>query len=60
MRGDVFYVSLLRFLACTADAHQLAAMAGGDEIRFIAGMAPVTMGSPREEIGRMIALVAAG
>ena len=34
-------------------------MAGGDEIRFLAGMAPVTMGSPREEIARVIGLVAA-
>ena len=60
VRGEVFYVSLLRFLGCTADAHQLAAMAGGDEVRFLAGMAPVAMGSPREEIVRMIGLVAAG
>ena len=60
VRGEVFYVSLLRFLGCTADAHQLAAMAGGDEVRFLAGMAPVAMGSPREEIARMIGLVAAG
>ena len=60
VRGEVFYVSLLRFLGCTADAHQLAAMAGGDEVRFLAGMAPVAMGSPREEIARMIGLVGAG
>ena len=57
---EVFYVSLLRFLGCTADAHQVAELAGGDEIRFLAGMAPVTMGSPREEIARMVGLVAAG
>lgn len=59
-RDEVFYVSLLRFLGCTADAAELAAMAGGDEIRFLAGMAPVAMGSPREEIARMIRLVGAG
>jgi hypothetical protein len=54
-------VSLLRFLCCTADAHQVAGLAGGDEIGFLAGMAsPVTMGSPREEIARLIGLVAAG
>ena len=57
---EVFYVSLLRFLGCSADAHQVAGLAGGDEIRFLAGMAPVTMGSPREEIARMVGLVAAG
>jgi HD-GYP domain-containing protein (c-di-GMP phosphodiesterase class II) len=60
VRGEVFYVSLLRFLGCTADAHRIAELAGGDEFRFLAGLAPVTMGSPREEIGWMIGLVAAG
>lgn len=60
VRGELFYVSLLRFLGCTADAHQVAAMAGGDEMRFLSGMAPVTMGSPREEIRQMIGLVAEG
>jgi hypothetical protein len=52
-------VSLLRLLGCTADAHQVAGLAGGDEIGFLAGMAPVTMGSPREEIARLMGLVAA-
>ncbi len=59
-RGEVFYVSLLRFLGCTADAGELAAMAGGDDVRFLAGMAPVAMGSPREEIARMVRLVGSG
>ena len=59
-RAELYYVSLLRFLGCTADGHQLAAMAGGDEVRFLAGMAPVAMGSPREELARLIGLVAAG
>lgn len=58
--GEVFYVSLLRFLGCTADAHLMAELAGGDEVAFLAGMAPVAMGSPREELGRMIRHVAAG
>ena len=60
VRGEVFYVSLLRFLGCTADAAELAALAGGDEVQFLAGMAPVAMGSPREEIAQMIRLVGAG
>ena len=60
VRGEVFYVSLLRFLGCTADAAELAALAGGDEVQFLAGMAPVAMGSPREEIVQMIRLVGAG
>lgn len=57
--GEVFYVSLLRYLGCTADSHELGRVAG-DEVRFLAGMAPVTMGSPREEIVRLIGLVGAG
>ncbi|MGH8925616.1 MAG: hypothetical protein ACRDWA_13420 [Acidimicrobiia bacterium] len=60
-RVEVFYLALLRFLGCTADAHELAAgVGGGDEARFLAGMAPVVMGSPREEIARLVHLVAAG
>lgn len=60
VRGEVYYVSLLRFLGCTADAAEVAALAGGDEVRFLAGMAPVAMGSPREEIAQMIRLVGVG
>src|SRR5713226_5802046 len=30
--SEVFYVALLRFLGCTADAHEVAKMFGGDEI----------------------------
>lgn len=47
----VYYVSLLRFLGCTA---------GGLEADFMAGMAPVTMGSTREELTRLVGLVARG
>jgi HD-GYP domain-containing protein (c-di-GMP phosphodiesterase class II) len=54
-----FYVALLRFLGCTADAY-LAAETSGDEIRLFAAAAPVTMGSPREEMTRVLRLVAAG
>lgn len=54
-----YYVTLLRFLGCTADAH-LAAGAGGDEIRLFAAAAPVTMGSPREEMARILRLVGGG
>ncbi|HEX2152553.1 MAG TPA: HD domain-containing phosphohydrolase [Acidimicrobiia bacterium] len=57
---ETFYVSLLRFLGCTADAHLVAEQAGGDETRFFAGMATVAMGSPREELARLIRLVAQG
>ena len=32
---EVYYVSLLRFLGCTADADQVAGLASGNEIRFL-------------------------
>jgi response regulator RpfG family c-di-GMP phosphodiesterase/DNA-binding CsgD family transcriptional regulator len=54
-----YYATLLRFLGCTADAH-LAAEAGGDEIRLFAAAAPVTMGSPRVEMARILRLVGGG
>jgi hypothetical protein len=60
VRREAFYVSLLRFLGCTADALAVAETAGGDDIGFLAGMAPATMVSPREEIARMLGLVARG
>jgi len=37
--SDVFYVALLRFLGCTADAHDMAALVGGDEIAIRAAAA---------------------
>jgi hypothetical protein len=60
VRCDVFYVSLLRFLGCTADAHEVAAMAGSDDAGFLAGMAPAAMGSPREELARLLGAGGAG
>jgi HD-GYP domain-containing protein (c-di-GMP phosphodiesterase class II) len=45
---DVYYLALLRFVGCTADAHEQAALVGGDEIAFYAGVAPVVMGGMPE------------
>ncbi len=47
-RSTIYYVALLRFLGCTADAHEAAAMAGGDEIALRAAIAPV-LGAPNGE-----------
>lgn len=41
---EVYYVALLRFLGCTADAHEMAEMVGGDEIALRAAIAPVLGG----------------
>ena len=46
--SEVFYVALLRFLGCTADAHESAALVGGDELAMRRAFAPVLGGSPPE------------
>jgi len=48
--ADVYYVALLRFLGCTADAPQMAHYAGGDNVALVAAMAPVYMGSSSEAL----------
>jgi HD-GYP domain-containing protein (c-di-GMP phosphodiesterase class II) len=52
--AEVYYVALLRFVGCTADAAQTAADVGGDDLAFFAGMAPALMGSPVEQLRGMV------
>ncbi len=52
--SEVFYVALLRFLGCTADAHEFAAMVGGDDIGIRQAIAPVLGGSQGEFISQVI------
>ena len=40
-RSCVYYVALLRFVGCTSDASEMAALAGGDDVAFNARMAPM-------------------
>jgi HD-GYP domain-containing protein (c-di-GMP phosphodiesterase class II)/DNA-binding CsgD family transcriptional regulator len=56
----VHQFALLRFLGCTSDAAETAALAGGDDRAFNAAMAPVVMGSGREVLGRFVRTVGAG
>jgi DNA-binding CsgD family transcriptional regulator len=42
----VYYTALLRFLGCTADAHDAAVLAGGDEVALRAAIAPVLGAGP--------------
>src|SRR5512145_1593839 len=44
----VYYVGLLRFLGCTSDAAETAALAGGDDVAFNATMAPALNASSFE------------
>jgi HD-GYP domain-containing protein (c-di-GMP phosphodiesterase class II) len=54
VRSDVYYLALLRFVGCTSDAHEEAALVGGDEIAFRAGLAPVLMGDMTEFLGYLV------
>jgi HD-GYP domain-containing protein (c-di-GMP phosphodiesterase class II) len=56
----VHQFALLRFLGCTSDAAETAAMVGGDDLAINAAMAPVIMGSGREIMGRFVGSVAPG
>jgi len=47
-QSAVLYAALLRFLGCTAEASETAALAGGDDIAFNALMAPMAMADDRE------------
>jgi hypothetical protein len=57
---EVYYVALLRFLGCTADAHEMAEMAGGDEIALRAAIAPVLGAPPGEFASRVMPRIGAG
>ena len=56
----VHQFALLRFLGCTSDAAETAALVGGHDRAFNAAMAPVLMGSGREMMGRFVRSVGAG
>lgn len=56
----VFYVALLRFLGCTADAHEFAEMVGGDDIAVRAAIAPVLGGKPPEFMRQVMPRVGGG
>jgi HD-GYP domain-containing protein (c-di-GMP phosphodiesterase class II) len=58
--AEVYHVALLRFLGCTADAPETALYAGGDNIAFLAAMAPVYMGSAREAVWALARRVGRG
>ncbi|HKB17692.1 MAG TPA: HD domain-containing phosphohydrolase [Candidatus Dormibacteraeota bacterium] len=58
--SEVYYVALLRFLGCTADAHEFAAMVGGDDISIRAAIAPVLGGTRNEFASQVMPKVGAG
>ncbi|MHB8689772.1 MAG: HD domain-containing phosphohydrolase [Solirubrobacteraceae bacterium] len=58
--ADVQSVALLRFLGCTADSSEMAGTVGGDEIGFMAAMAPALMGNRAEIRRKQLVSVGAG
>ncbi len=57
--SEVFYVALLRFLGCTADAHEVADFFGGDDLAERRAAAQLMGGSP-PELARVILRVGSG
>ncbi len=57
---EVYYVALLRFMGCTADAHEMAQMVGGDDIGVRAAFAPVLGGSSGELVSQVLPKVGVG
>src|SRR5579859_2205143 len=57
---DVQRVALLRFLGCTGEASDTARLAGGDDIAFMAAMAPATMGAKPEMLRGLVGAVGEG
>jgi HD-GYP domain-containing protein (c-di-GMP phosphodiesterase class II)/DNA-binding CsgD family transcriptional regulator len=58
--SDIYYLALLRFVGCTADAHEEAAAVGGDDIADRAIVAPVIMGDMGEFLGHYLPRFAPG
>lgn len=48
--SEIYYVTLLRFLGCTADSFELARHIGGDDRFYRAGIAPVLGAATKEFI----------
>ena len=58
--AELYYVTLLRFVGCTADAHDQAALVGGDEIAMRAVIAPVLGASSGALVQAVMPRVGAG
>ena len=56
--STVYYVALLRFLGCTADASETAASVGGDEIAYNATMGPMLMAGGPDQLAYFVRHVA--
>jgi HD-GYP domain-containing protein (c-di-GMP phosphodiesterase class II) len=57
---DAYYAGLLRYLGCTAYAHEEAQLAGGDDLAFLQLYADVELAKPTHMLRRTIAGLAKG
>jgi len=57
--SEVFYVALLRFLGCTADAHEIAELFGGDDLAERRAAAPA-LGGSRRDLARVMLRLGTG
>jgi HD-GYP domain-containing protein (c-di-GMP phosphodiesterase class II) len=59
-RSEVHTVALLSSIGCTSDAPELAQVAGGDNLAFMADMATVIMGTNSEAAVRLVRTLGRG
>ncbi|MDQ3656796.1 MAG: LuxR C-terminal-related transcriptional regulator [Chloroflexota bacterium] len=58
--SDIYYVTLLQHIGCTAYAYETAAVVGGDDIAMRAGGATVDFENPREALSFLLLGVGKG
>jgi HD-GYP domain-containing protein (c-di-GMP phosphodiesterase class II)/DNA-binding CsgD family transcriptional regulator len=58
--SDVYYMAMLRFLGCSAFAHELAAAFGGDDNVFHSTYEPVDFSQPQDILSATLLQLAAG
>src|SRR5947209_7661758 len=52
--SDVYYAGLLRFIGCTAYAHETARAGAGDDLGLLRLLTPADSASPRDVLGRIV------
>lgn len=57
---DIYYTGLLRFIGCTAFAHETAARLGGDDMGALRALTPADTGSPVSLLVTAVTRVGAG
>src|SRR5215813_1805785 len=57
--SDAYYMAMLRFLGCSAFAHELAAAVGGDDLTFHSTYEPVDVTKPQQIVAQTFRYLAA-